>query len=228
MRILLIISVLPLLLVSNGFSQDPMPILNSSWQRTVQTAQKNIVETTPGPARAVTNDDKYFQRKSREQRTDSPYDPNVTTEDGRRAAMEKAVQESRTPSLDDAAGYSYFTTVRNDSGKTVKIVFWEYRFTELARPTNIVRRHFVCSVNLKNGDSRQLSAFSLLAPSEVIDAQSLSSSNGKLFDEKVVVNRIEFSDGTFRQRGNFNYEEVKTAAERTTGTPRGGETCRVL
>jgi hypothetical protein len=176
----------------------------------------------------MTNDDKYFQRKAREQRTDSPNDPSVSTEDGRRAALEKAVQESRTPNNVDLAGYSYTANVRNDSGKTVKVVFWEYRFVELARPSNIVRRQFLCSVNLKNGENKELSAFSTLAPSEVIDAESLVYPTEKRFDESVVVNRIEFSDGTLRQRGNWKYEDVQKAVERLTSTAWGKEVCRAL
>jgi hypothetical protein len=204
-----------------------MPVVSSSWQRMTVKAQKGGVETT-GPARAVTNDDKYFQRKAREQRTDSPNDPNVMTDDARRAAIEKAVQESRTPATEDVNGYSYAANVRNESGKTVKVIFWEYRFIELARPTNVVRRQFICSVNLKNGESKELSAFSTLAPSEVIDAQSLAKSTEKLFDEKVIVNRIEFSDGTLRQRANWKYEDVQKAVERSTSLPWGKEVCRSL
>ena len=98
----------------------------------------------------------------------------------------------------------------------------------IARPTNVVRRQFLCSVNLKNGDSKDLSVFSLLAPSDVIDAESLAKSTDKLFDEKVFVNRIEFADGTLRQRGNWKYEDVQNSVERATSVGWGNETCRGL
>jgi hypothetical protein len=204
-----------------------MPVLSSSWQHTIKKPSKSDV-TSQAPARGLTNDDKYFQRKAREGRTDLPTDPNEATIDARSAAMDKAVQESRTSVSSDVNGYSYNANVRNDSGKTVKIIFWEYRFTEIARPANVVRRQFLCSVNLKKGDTGDLPVFSLLGPSETIDAASLDRSTEKLFDEKVVVNRIEFSDGTMRQRGNWKYEDVERSVERVTAIPWGKEICRVL
>jgi hypothetical protein len=220
-------SILVLLISPYCFSQDPMPVLNSSWQRTIQKAQKPTTDGS-GPMRGMTAADKYFPRKAREGRVDPPNDPSLMTEDDRRAAIEKAEQESRMPKSEDVHGFSYLANVRNDSGKTVKVIFWEYRFTEIARPTNVVRRQFLCSVNLKNGDSKDLSVFSLLAPSDVIDAESLAKSTDKLFDEKVFVNRIEFSDGTLRQRGNWKYEDVQKSVERATSVGWGNETCRGL
>ena len=208
-------------------AQDPMPILSSSWQRSVQKPSASEISSN-APARAVTPDDKYFQRQVREQRTDNPNDPNQLSPDARRAAMDKAVEESRAVKKDDVAGYSYNATIRNDSGKTVKIIFWEYRFVEIAKPENIVRREFLCSVNVKNGDAKELPVFSLLGPSDVITADNLARPSEKLFDEKVIVNRIEFTDGTFRQRGNWKLEDHEPAVKRITSTPWGKEICRAL
>jgi hypothetical protein len=218
----------PILLLSPYcFSQDPMTILSSSWQRTMQKAQDPAMLAS-GPARALTPDDKNFQRKAREQRTDNPIGPDEGTIDARSAAIEKAVEESRTPKGENVGGYSYTAAVRNDSGKTVKVVFWEYRFTEIARPTNIVRRQFLCAVNLKKGDKIELSAFSLLGPSDTIDAESLAKSPNKLFEEKVRINRIELSDDTILQRNDWKYDDVGAAVKRATSAPWGKEVCRVL
>ena len=154
--------------------------------------------------------------------------PEEGTIDARSAAIEKAVQESRTPKGEKVVGYSYTATVRNDSGKTVKVIFWEYRFTEIARPTNVVRRQFLCSVNLKKGDKMELSTFSLLGPSDTIDAESLAKSTDKLFEEKVRINRIELSDDSILQRNDWKYEDVGAAIKRAASTPWGKEICRAL
>jgi hypothetical protein len=211
---------------SIGFSQDPMPVVSFGWHRAIKPAPTPAEQITP--ARAVTAENKYFQRKAREQLSPGAIDPNETTMDGRSAAMEKAVQQARTAKLEHTNGYTYSTKIRNETGKTVEVIFWEYRFTELARPENTVRRQFLCAVKLKKGESADLSAFSLLGPSEVITADSLADPNGKLFDEKVIVNRFEFADGTLRQRGNWKYEDVKSSVERVTSTPWGMEMCRML
>lgn len=228
MKVLLSASVFVLLFSSFCFSQDePVPVLSARWQRTtVQAAQPEV--TPVGPVTPVMADTKYFQRKAREQRTDNPLDPNDASIEGRSRAMDKAIRESRTPKPDDLTGYRYVAEVRNDTGKAIAVIFWEYVFTEIARPANTVRRQFLCGVKLKDGDKRELSAFSLLGPSDAIDAESLAKSTGKLFDEKVVVNRIELADGTVLQRHNWKYSDVKKAVERATSTPWGKEICRAL
>ena len=132
------------------------------------------------------------------------------------------------PKASDVSGYNYSASVRNDSGKTVKVIFWEYRFTEIARPSNVVRRQFLCSVNLKKGSRMDLSAFSILAPSDTIDAESLAKLTEKLFDEHVQINRIEFSDDSVLQRGGWKLDDVKSSIDRVTSTPWGREVCRVL
>lgn len=227
MKLLLNTFILVLLSSFYCFSQDPMPVLSSGWERTTQKARPVEVAST-SPARAVLPEDKYFQRKAREQRTDSPMDPNQDSVDARSAAMDKAVQESRTPKAENVSGYSYTAQVRNDSGKTVKVIFWEYRFTEIAHPTNVVRRQFLCGVTLKKGEKIDLLAFSLLGPSETITVESLAKSADKLFDERVQVNRIELSDDTVLQRNDWKYDEFRPGIERATSTPWGKEMCRAL
>jgi hypothetical protein len=210
--------ILLLLTASYCFSQEPVPILGASWERVTIRAEQPRVSAS-GPAKPVLPENKYFQRKAREQRTDNPMDPYEASIEGRSAAMDRAVQESRTPQPDDATGYSYVAKVRNDTGRTVAIIFWEYEFTEIAQPSRVVRRQFLCGVKVANGETKELSAFSLLAPSEVISAESLSATADKLFKEKVKVNRIEFADGAILQRDGWKYDDVRDAVRRATSTP---------
>ena len=227
MKVLFKASILVSLFSSFAFSQEPVLILNARWERTVMQAQK--VEVQPvGPAVPIMAETKNFQRNARQQRTDNPMDPSEASIEGRSLAMDKAVRESRTAQPDDVAGFLYSAEVRNDTGMKVSVVFWEYRFTEIARPTNVVSRQFLCAVKLKNGEKKSLSVFSTLGPSEVIDLDSLSKSKDKLFNESVQVNRIELLDGRILQRNDWKYNDVKDAVQRVTSTPWGKETCRAL
>lgn len=227
MKTLFSISVLLLLFSSFIRSQEPLPVLSSRWERTTLQAPKGNVSPIV-PARPVTAENKYFQRKAREQRTDNPLDPYEASIEGRSAAMEKAVQESRAARADNAKGYSYFAEVRNDTGKTIDVIFWEYAFTEKARPSNVVRRQFLCGIKLHDGDKKELSVFSLLGPTDTIDAESLAKAGEKPFDEKVIINRIEFSDGAILQRHGWKFEDVRERVKRVTSTPWVNETCRIL
>ncbi len=227
MKALLRTSIVVLLLSSHYFSQEPVSVISSRWFRTVRQAPETTLPST-SPAKPVNPNEKHFQRKAREQRTDNPRDPYDDSIEGRSAAIDKVVQQSRTPHVDDAEGYSYEVEVRNDTGKTVTVIFWEYRFIETARPANEVRRQFLCGVKLKNGEKKELSAFTLRAPSDVLDIASLAKPANKLFHEKVLINRIELSDGNILQRNDWKYADVKAAVEKVTSTPWGTDVCRAL
>jgi len=216
-----------LLLSPMCFSQDPLPVLKSSWHPAITKGQKTETPLT-GPAKQLTIDDTLIARTNREARTDHPDNPGDLTPDGRRAAIERNEQEAKTAQPTDIKGFIYSATVRNENAKTVKVIFWEYRFAELANPANVVRRQFLCSVNLKKGAQIDLSAFSTLGPTDTISAATLASSNDRLFDEKVQVNRIEYADDDILQRGNWKFDDVKDAVTRATATPWGKEICRPL
>lgn len=227
MKLLLFVSILVLIDSTICVAQDPLPVLNSNWERVTRKANE-VDAATVSPTRAILPEDKYFQRKAREQRTDGPLDPNTESMDARSAKMDRVIQETRTPKAEDVTGYVYTTQLRNDIGKKVKIIFWEYRFTEIANPSNVVRRQFLCGVDLKKGDKIDLSVFSTLGPSNSINTESLAKSPGKLFNEQVQINRIELADDSVLQRNDWKYAEVRAAVERVTSTPWGKEMCRVL
>jgi len=212
---------------SYSFAQDPVSILGSRWYRTNKPAPKTEVHAG-GPARTVTPSDKYFQRTAREARTDNPRDPYEDTIEGRSAAIDRAVQQSRTPKADDVFGYTYLAEVRNDTDQTVNVIFWEYQFTEIAHPQNVIRRQFLCGVKIKNGEKKVLSVFSTLGPSDALTVESLAKPREKIFEEQVWINRIELSNGNILQRDDWKYSDLKKEVERATSTPWGTETCRAL
>ena len=220
-------SIVLVLFVSWCASQEPVSILSAKWQHsTIRAATPDV--TPVGPVTPVMADTKNFQRKAREQRTDNPMDPNQESMEARSLAMDRAIRESRAPKADDQKGYSYTAEVRNDTGSTVAILYWEYAFTEIAKPSNVVRRQFLCVVNMKDGEKKLLSAFSLLGPSDVIGVESLAKATERLFDEKFQVNRIELADGTIIQRDNWKFKDVQAAVDRAVSKPWGNETCRAL
>jgi hypothetical protein len=227
MRSLFIALAVIVMFVPLCLAQDPLPVLRSNWKASVQRGVQTELPTT-GPARQMTGDDTMIARTNRAAMTDHPQNPSDISPDGRRAVIEKNEQEARTPQPQDVKGFQYSATVRNDGAKSAKVIYWEYRFTELANPANVSRRQFLCSVNLKKGADMELLAFSTLSPSDTVNAASLAKTAEKLFDEKVVVNRIEYSDGSLLQRGGWKYDDVKAQVERITQKPWTNEVCRPL
>jgi hypothetical protein len=227
MNVLIRTSLLLLVMVPASFSQDPISITKARWQRvTIPAPKPEIVPV--GPGTPVMPETKNFQRNARAQRTDNPMDPNDASIEGRSRAMDKAVRESRAPQPDDVSGYLYTADIKNETGSTVVVIFWEYRFTEIAQPSNVVRRQFLCAMKMKHGQKKEVSAFSLLGPSDVIGVESLSKPSTRLFNEEVQLNRMEFEDGQVFQRNGWKYAEVEAAVKRETSKPWGLDTCRVL
>jgi hypothetical protein len=232
MRTLLLLPFL-LALVS-PFQNDAGPnqgskvvVLDRKWSKSRQAIEKlDTVVNTPAAAMIPAN--RNFERNRRLNDPAGVRDPTVDTLDGRSAALDKSVQESRTPKPKPVDGYAYRVKVQNAGAKVIEVVFWEYQFKETANPTTVARRQFLCGVNIKPDKEKELQAFSLLGPSDVISVGSLASKSGNLFEESVVINRVEYSDGSIWQRKDWNFAEVRQTVARLIATPWGTEMCRGL
>jgi len=216
MKTLLLLSLLLSLLVSfqgPSVSSDasPLNVANFKWSRA-----RHNVETPPvegnAPARAMIPQNRNFARNSRINDPQGVRDPNSDTVDGRSAAMEKSVAESRAPKAQPLDGYAYRIKVQNPTTKVVEVVFWEYQFHDPANPDLVARRQFLCGVNIPAEKGKDLEGFSLAGPSDVIDVKTLNS--GSTFKENIFVNRVEYSDGSIWQRKAWNLAEVKSSYER--------------
>ena len=211
-----------------GQNEDSLvSVIDHKWER-VRIAGEKITDGVVPPVRAVIPENKQRQRSARETMPQGAVDPNEYTTDGRSAALEKNVQDSRSVKTDDLNGFRYSAHIRNAGDRKIEVVFWEYRFRELANSQNFVRHQFLCSVKIKPGEKAEVFAYSTLGPSDVISAESLTDVPGKKFDEKILINRVEYSDGTILQRRDWKMKEIETALKKATSTPWGREICRPL
>jgi hypothetical protein len=221
-----------LLLATSAAAQDHnqdslVAVIDQKWERVRIAGEKFSNEGVP-PVRAVIPENKQRQRAARENMPQGAVDPNEYTIDGRSAALEKNVRDARSVKTEDLNGFRYSAHVRNMSDRKIEIIFWEFQFKEIANSANFVRRQFLCSVKIKPGDKAEVFAYSTLGPSEVISTESLVDNTGKLFDEKVLINRIEYSDGAILQRRDWKMEEIRAEIKKATSTPWAREVCRPL
>jgi len=225
--------ILPLtfLIVFGGQSQDPakddstVTVVSFKWSTIHQTYKKQDGPTTSPPPE-MTAANKSAARVARVNNPLAP-DPNVDTIDGRSAAMEKAVQEARnTSGRTSADRFEYIARIRNAADKPVDVIFWEYQFTDPANSNSLTRRQFLCGVKIKPNKDVELQAFSLLGPTQVIQA-STNKTTAPL-QEKVVINRVEFTDGTIWQRRDWKFSEIRESYRRAIDNPWEGEMCRAL
>ncbi len=228
---ILLLTLLPLLVcpgqdgavAGNG---SPVTVLAFKWSRSRQAGAKAETASV-APAPAVLASDKNFERNVRANDR-AARDPQLDSPDGRRDAMEKSAQEARSPKPSPVDGFSYRVKVQNSSAKVIEVIFWEYQFIESSDLAKVTRRQFLCGVNIKSRKEKELQAFSLSGPSGVISAESLAGKSGNLYQEKVVINRVEYADGTIWQRKDWNFAEVRASVARVTATPWGAEMCRGL
>ena len=216
MKILLLLSLLvSFLLPFQTPVNSPLTVTSFKWARARRTIQAPEVEGN-APARAMIPQNRNFARNARVNDPNGVRDPNADTLDGRSAAMEKSVAESRAPQTKPMDGYAYRIKVQNAHTKAVEIVFWEYQFRDPANPDLVARRQFLCGVDIPAGKNKDLEGFSLSGPSDVVDVKTLDSGG---FKEDVVINRVEYSDGTIWQRKAWNLAEVKGSYERVLREP---------
>jgi hypothetical protein len=173
-------------------------------------------------------ENKNYAKNARTNNPTGALDPNEVTTDGRSAAIEKIVQEANTASGKPVDGFAYKAKVQNASDKVIEILFWEYRFTDPANPATVARRQFLCGVNIKPSKNQDVQAFSVSGPSDVVSVATLANKSEHPFEEKVVINRVEYADGTIWQRKDWNFGEIRMAYRRAVGTPWGTEMCRGL
>ncbi len=203
----------------------PISVLSFKWTKTHQTIDASGSDK-PLPARAVTQADKNYDRNARINDPAGKRDPNADTVDARAAALEQSVRDAEKSGPKTLDAFAYQAKIHNSSKQVVEIVFWEYQFIDSTNPGNVTRRQFLCGINLKPDKDKDLQASSLGGPTNTVNAGTAASVP---FQEKVVINRVEFADGKSWMRKDWNANEIKASYQRAVATPWSpNEMCRAL
>jgi hypothetical protein len=203
-------------------------VLGSKWSKSRQKVVNADNKTNIPAESAMTRTNRNFERNRRVNDQPGAPNPNEGTIEARSAALERSVQESRSSKSKAVDGFIYQAKIRNASTKTIEILFWEYQFKELANPANVSSREFLCGVNIKPDKEQELSVFSTFSPSDLISAGSLDNKTGNIFEEKILINRVEYADGTILQRKDWSYSKIKASLNSVLEIPWGQEMCRKL
>lgn len=221
MKILLFLPLLLSLIVPQQITSEgsPVTVVNYKWSKARRVIENPDAVGAPAPASAMIPANKNFARNVRMNDPAGVRDPNADTIDGRSAAMEKSIQESRSPKAKTVDGYLYRTKVQNAGNKVIEVIFWEYQFIDAASPENISRHQFLCGVSIREGKDKELEGFSVNPPSNVINVDTLAKKDTSPFTEKILINRVEYADGTIWQRKDWNLKDVKASYERALNSP---------
>jgi len=222
--------ILPLLtLLISGAAQTPSPdagpvtVVSFKWSKIQQTSVASTDK--PLPARAVSSNDKNFERTSRVNDPAGFRDPNADTLDTRGQELEKNTRSANKPAAKGTDTFAFQAKIHNAGNSVIEVVFWEYQFIDATNPANVTRRQFLCGINLKADKDKDLQAISSLGPTTINAAVSGASS----VQEKAIINRIEFADGKSWMRKDWNAAEIKESYKRAMATPWAPtEMCRAL
>src|SRR6185369_17843281 len=99
--------------------------------------------------------------------------------------------------------FRYRVNVRNTGGKVVKVVVWDYQASDTDQFTDSTHRLFRCTAKIKPNENERMDGYSVLPPTRVVTAVGTKS-----FSERVIINRIEYSDGSSWQRPDWRAPEV--------------------
>jgi hypothetical protein len=142
-------------------------------------------------------------------------------------ALKKAERDAMRSAIESGQIFTYKVKVQNTSAKTIKNLYWEYQILESASPENLSRRQFFCGTQMKANEQKNLEVFSLIPPTtNVISAKTLGGDSKKPFDENVVINRIEYKDGSIWQRADWSFPNPTAATLATRKREVGEPPCR--
>jgi len=192
-------------------TESPVAVLAFRWSKDRRASELVDTSSVTSPQPAMIPQNKNFARQARANEPAGVRDPNADTLDGRSAELDRITNEARQ-TKPQTEGFTYLAKIQNNSEKPVSIVFWEYQFREKGSPSVLSRRQFVCLAKLKPQKAKDLEIFTLTAPSSVVSVKTLSKKSQPTFDETVLINRVEFEDGSNWQRKDWNYDEVKLTA----------------
>ena len=96
--------------------------------------------------------------------------------------------------------YVYKITVKNSSAKRIKAVDWEFQFLHPETQEVLGSRRITSRVKLAAGKTQVIEAHLLQQPTRIVSADQLDKKYRDQFKEKVIIHRIDYTDGTVWQR----------------------------
>lgn len=135
--------------------------------------------------------------------TASPRLPGEASVEEQSATMRQAeVSARRTGAYSAQEFYKYKVKLRNTDAREVRAVYWSFETRQSLRPDDVARREFYCTGKIKPGKGREFEAEAAKAPSLTVGADAAAS------PDQVVINRVEYKDGSFWQRPGWSHSPV--------------------
>lgn len=93
-------------------------------------------------------------------------------------------------------GFLYKAAIKNTGAKTIKVLDWDYVFIDTTTQNETGRLEFTSDEKIGAGKNKELQAMSRKPPAPTVSVHALDKTERQRLDGKVVVMRIEYTDGT--------------------------------
>lgn len=127
--------------------------------------------------------------------------PADTRDLGSRKADLRKVDKQATVSADKHGNtYQLFLEFKNTGPNVVRSLIWEFRPT--ATPADYAPKQYLCALRIKPKQKRTLELWTPYSPVKVISATVRPEG---LKDGEVIINKIEYLNGSVWQRSDWRY-----------------------
>jgi hypothetical protein len=116
---------------------------------------------------------------------------------------ESVGRESRQPNPNV---FRYSVQVKNTGTTVISGIYFDYQVVDPSDPEILSHRQFACDLKLKPNGTQQLEAFTVSPPNRIVSATPKTT-----LTEKVLINRIDYSDNRFWQRTGWQRPNDPTA-----------------
>ena len=98
-----------------------------------------------------------------------------------------------------SVNYLYEAKVKNAGEKTIKMIVWEYLLFDPETEVQVGRHQFIDTSRIRPGKTGNLIGYSATPPTSILLAKKAGKESEHKYTERVVINRIEYDDGSFWQ-----------------------------
>ena len=125
-----------------------------------------------------------------------------------RTMEKKAAVSAETPA---GPNYQLRLELKNTGAHVVKSLIWEFRPTALGE--DYQPKQYLCGLQVKPGEKKVLDVWTPFAPVKVVSADT---SKDALKDGEVVINQIEYADGSLWKKRGWNYRLPADSLQKVT------------
>jgi len=205
MRLLLLTTLMLLIPLQQMPEEADLTVVKFSWSKLRQSSDLIHGADDPGPSRNEPVSVIQPERKNEPSEVKNRRDIQE-----RRAELANAERNANSSSPRRQDYYVMRLEVKNVGQNTTKSIVWEFQPT--VQTADVEAKQYICKMKAKPNETKAFELVSPAAPVKVVSADK------KEQEGKVVINRIEYADGTVWKRKGWS---VLIPAELTDQMPNG-------